>query len=72
MFSNIDENQLIDIVASVNNSLQEDFQVDALDEEADDFMETYVAVNVDLKVRESQKIKSRQARNQAKTAVDHI
>ena len=25
MFSNIDENQLIDIVASVNNSLQEDF-----------------------------------------------
>ena len=48
----IEEGQKMEVGQSAAESAQ-DFEVEELDDEADDFMETYLAINLDLKVRES-------------------
>ena len=80
----VDESQITTMQATLKGVIDEDNQIklaasiasaneieDAdLNEEADDFMETYLAVNLELKVREAQqppKASSRMSRNNAKT-----
>ena len=52
MFANIDKNQNTgDILASINSA--KDLSIENVDsEEANDFMETYLAANLELKVKE--------------------
>ena len=62
MFANIEENQNAgDILASVNSA--KDLSIDNVDsDEADDFMETYLAVNLELKVKEPSQYSKNQSR----------